>query len=217
MHSDSEKKATTVLFLRHGKTDYPKSRYYDDAIEDPALNAVGLREAAPCASFFADYPHKISAVYVSPSCRTQETAKIAMQTLGLSLQVVDGLQEWRFGKWGGLTSEEIQTRYPDEWAAWRADILHFTPSGGESLDCFAKRANAMVTELVAQHADQTLVMVTHAGVIRMIVAAALEMPPLNFKRLVIAHASITKIAYTDRWPNLHAFSYTPEILNKETL
>lgn len=217
MHSNSEKKATTVLFLRHGKTDYPKSRYYDDRIEDPSLNTVGLREAAPWSAFFESYPHKISAVYVSPSCRTQETAKIAMKTLGLSPQVVEGLQEWRFGRWGGLTAEQIKTQYAEEWTAWRGDMLHFTPSGGESLDHFAKRANATVAELVSRHPQQTLLMVTHAGVIRMIVAAALEMPLLNFKRLVIAHASVTKIAYTDRWPNLHAFSYIPEILNEETL
>lgn len=215
MHADSGKKATRVLFLRHGKTDYPKSRYYDDTIEDPPLNAAGLQELRSWPSFFEACP-QISAVYVSPSCRTRETAKIVTETLGLRVQVVEGLQEWRFGAWGGLTADEIQTRYPGEWAAWREDMLHFSPSGGESLDHFSKRVNAAVAELVTQHVDQTLLMVTHAGVIRMVVAAALEMPLLNFKRLVIRHASMTEIAYTNRWPNLHAFSYIPEILNEET-
>lgn len=217
MHADSEKKGTTVFFLRHGQTDYPKNRYYDDSIEDPSLNESGLREVKRWPSFFEDNPPKVSAVYVSPSCRTRETAKIATEGLGLKHQIVAGLQEWHFGMWGGLTGSEIQNKYPDEWTAWRKDMMNFSPSGGESLSRFSKRANAAVAELIAQHANQTVLMVTHAGVIRVIVAAALEMPMLNFKRLVIGHASMTEIAYTDRWPNLHAFSYIPEIVNEETL
>ena len=216
MHADAEKKASTVLFLRHGQTDYSKNRYYDDSIEDPSLNEIGLRSVGRWPSFFKGNPRKIAAVYVSPSCRTRQTAKLATAVLGLKHEIVAGLQEWRFGVWGGLTGREIQKKYPDEWAAWRADMLHFSPSGGESLSCFSKRVNATVAGLVARHPGQTVLTVTHAGVIRMVVAAALEMPMLNFKRLVIAHASMTEIAYTDRWPNLHALSYIPEIVNEET-
>lgn len=215
MHEGSDKKETTVLFLRHGQTDYPKNRYYDDTIEDPPLNATGLKAAKRWPAYFEGNPQSISALYVSPSCRTRETAQIAADVLDIAHNIEHGLQEWRFGTWGGLTGSEIQSKYPDEWANWRKDMQHVSPSGGESLSQFSKRVNTTVAELVSRHPGQTVLMVTHAGVIRMIVAKALEMPMLNFKRLVIAHASMTKIAYTDRWPNLHAFSYIPGIVNEE--
>ena len=215
MHSDSERKSVTVLFLRHGQTDYPKDRYYNDAIEDPALNQTGRHQANQWPGYFDKNPRAITAVYVSPSRRTQETAKIAAEGLAVPCETVDGLQEWRFGRWGGLTTPEIKIKYQEEWNAWHEDTAHFTPSGGESLSGFSKRVNEIITDLVSRHSGQTVLVVTHAGVIRMIVSAALEMPLVNFKRLVIAHGSITEIEYTDRWPNLHAFSFIPEILNEE--
>lgn len=209
MHGESGRKSTTVLFLRHGQTDYPKDRYYDDAIEDPALNSSGLNQAHVWSKYFEDNTRLIQAVYVSPSRRTQETAKIATENLGLKCETLDGLQEWRFGSWGGMTAKEIKKKYPDGWDAWRKDLVHFSPSGGESLSQFSKRVNHTVDELVARHPEQTFLVVTHAGAIRMIVSDALEMPLHNFKRLVIGHASMTEIEYTDRWPNLHAFSFIP--------
>ncbi len=216
MHGDSERKSTTVLFLRHGQTDYPKNRYYDDAIEDPALNTSGLKQAHVWPRYFENNTRPIQAVYVSPSRRTQETAKIATESLGLKHETVEGLQEWRFGSWGGLTTDEIKKKYPEEWRAWRKDMLHFAPSGGESLSQFSKRVNQTVAELVTCHPEQTFLVVTHAGAIRMIVSDALEMPLHNFKRLVIGHASMTKIEYTDLWPNLHAFSFIPRTNKGET-
>lgn len=216
MHSDSERKSATVLFLRHGQTDYPKDRYYDDAIKDPPLNAAGRKQARLWPDYLATYPQPIVGVYASPSRRTQETADLAADRLSVDCTTMAGLQEWRFGHWGGLTADEIRSKHPEEWRAWRKDILHFTPSGGESLSLFSKRVNEAAAALVSKHAGETVLVVTHAGAIRMIVAAALGMPLTHFKRLVVGHGSITRIEYTDRWPNLHTFSFYPTTSHEET-
>ncbi len=210
MHTDTPRKSTTVLFLRHGETDYPKERYYDDVLDDPPLNPAGLQQARLWPSYLESRSEPIAGVYVSPSRRTQETADIATQKLDVHCETMAGLQEWQFGRWGGLTASEIKSKYQEEWIAWREDVVHFAPIGGESLSQFSKRVNETVAALVSKHFGETVLVVTHAGAIRMIVAAALEMPMVNFKRLVIRHASMTEIEYTDRWPNLHAFSFYPK-------
>ncbi len=210
MHTDSERKSTTLLLLRHGQTDYPKDRFYDDALEDPALNPLGRNQAGAWTSFLEKYEQAIAGIYVSPSRRTQETAQIATEKLEAQRVTMEALQEWRFGRWGGLSSKEVKMKYPAEWAAWRKDMAHFTPEGAESLKVFSRRVNEGIATLVSKHIGETVLVVTHAGSIRMIVAHALEMPLIHFKRLVIRHASITKIEYTDRWPNLHAFSFYPK-------
>lgn len=216
MHTDSKRKSTTALLLRHGQTDYPKDRYYNDVLENPPLNQHGIRQAGVWPGRFKEWSRPIAAVYTSPSRRTQETARIAAAGLNLPLETVEDLRERDFGFWGGLSAGEIKTRFPEAWAEWRADTLHFIPDGGESLVGFSKRIAETMEALVLRHQNQLFLAVTHVGPIRMIVAAALGMPLHNLKRLIIRNGSMTEVEYTKRWPNLHALSFAPDSANKET-
>ena len=200
--------ATSFLFLRHGATDFPENRYYCDSVEDPPLNAVGLKQASRWPDRLQGKP--FSALYVSPSRRTQETARPITERLGLKIETVEGLRERSFGSWDGLTNDVIQQRFPTEWSAWKKDLLHFTPAGGESLVGFAKRVDETIQTLLTRHAGQTILLVTHVGPIRMIVSAALGMALENQKRLVVGSCSLTQIDYTASWPNLVFFSLRPE-------
>lgn len=208
----TKEKGTTLLLLRHGATDFPEGRYYCDAVEDPPLNGDGLKRASAWAERLKG--ESIAAVYVSPSRRTEETAQRATEGLGLRIETLDRLRERSFGAWDGLTPEEIQTKFPEEWSAWKGDFLNFTPSGGESLLGFSRRVEETIQALLSQRAGQTLLVVTHAGPIRMIVAAALEIPLENIKRLVVGSCSMTQIEYTASWPNLVSFSLRPELFYK---
>jgi broad specificity phosphatase PhoE len=205
--------ATTILFLRHGATDFPEDRYYCDAIEDPPLNSIGLKQAATWTDRLKT--KLIAAAYVSPSRRTQETARLATQGLTLSSKTLEGLRERSFGIWDGLTTDEIKNKYPSEWSGWKNDLLHYAPSGGESLVDFSKRVDQTVQGILSRHSGQTLLVVTHVGPIRMIVAAALGIPLENVKRLVVGSCSTTQIEYTESWPNLVSFSLRPESFYKE--
>ncbi len=209
MHSDSGRKSNIALFLRHGETDFSKHRFYNDAIEDPPLNPRGLQQAELWEERLKN-GREIAAIYVSPSLRTQETARIATAALGIEIKTVTGLRERSFGTWGGLSTEEVQKKFPEDWTAWKRDKMHHAPGGGESLMDFFKRVSKTVAQLTSQHHEQTLLVVAHAGTIRMLVIAALGMPLENFKRLVITNCSMTEIEYSDQWPNLHRFSFRPD-------
>jgi len=209
MHSDTGRKSNIALFLRHGETDFSKHRFYDDAIEDPPLNPRGLKQAALWTARLRN-DRKIAALYVSPSLRTQETASIATSALDLEIETVTGLRERSFGAWGGLSTEEVQKQFPEDWAAWKRDKMHHAPLEGESLMDFFKRAEQTIEQLTSRHHEQTILVVAHAGTIRMLVIAALGMPLGNFKRLVITNCSITEIEYSEQWPNLHRFSFRPD-------
>lgn len=209
MHSDTGRKSNIALFLRHGETDFSKQRFYDDAIEDPPLNPRGLKQAQLWKEPLKN-EREIAAIYASPSLRTQETAKIATSAIDLDIETVTGLRERSFGTWGGLSTEEVQNKFPEDWADWKRDKMHHAPLGGESLMDFFKRVEQTITQLITQHHEQTILVVAHAGTIRMLVIAALGMPLENFKRLVITNGSMTEIEYSDRWPNLHRFSFLPD-------
>ncbi len=210
MHSNTGRKSSTALFLRHGETDYSKHRFYDDAIEDPPLNARGRSQASLWTDKIETKYKTLSGLYVSPSLRTQETATIATQKLGIDIQTNDGLRERSFGTWGGLNAEEVKKQFPEDWAAWKRDKIEHVPLGGESLKGFFTRVKETIAQLTSQHPEQTILVVTHAGTIRMLVIAALEMPLENFKRLIITNCSITEIEYSEQWPNLQTLSFRPD-------
>lgn len=203
--------ATSILFLRHGATDFPENRYYCDAIEDPTLNSTGLKQARSWSERLKK--QSIVAVYVSPSLRTQETAREATGGLGLPAETLPGLRERSFGAWDGLTSDEIPKQFPAEWAAWKNDLLNFVPSQGESLVGFSNRVDGTLESLRLRHAGQTVLVVTHVGPIRMIVASALGISLENTKRLVVGSCSLTRIEYTASWPNMVFFSLRPEFFD----
>lgn len=199
---------TKCILLRHGETDYPHNKYYCDLKEDPPLNRTGLKQAKGWGNFLNDL--SLSAVYVSPSRRTRETAGTATRGGPLNPVAMKGLQERGFGTWEGLTSKKIKEDMPDEWQALKDDVLNFRPPGGESLVEFSARVNDTIQLLLLRHPGQTIMIVTHVGPIRMMVSAALGVPLENFKRLVVGYCSITEIEYTKSWPNLISFSRKPD-------
>jgi len=207
MPREDKTKAPTVLLLRHGETDYSKKRFYADEIENPPLNALGIKQAERWEGRLQNDRRTLAGIYVSPSRRTQETAQLATRGLPLTIETIADLGERNFGSWGGRTSSEIQAQHPDEWKAWQEDVVNFSPPGGESLLGFSIRVKEAVRQIVARHPEGYTLAVTHAGPIRMLVTAALGMPIVNFKRLIISNCSITEIEFTEQWPNLHTLSY----------
>src|SRR3569832_697073 len=125
----TKEQAASILYLRHGATDFPENRYYCDPVEDPPLNATGLQQA----SLWPERLRKreIAAVYVSPSRRTQETAQPLLKRLDINAETLEGLRERSFGAWDGSTNELIQQQRSQEWAAWKSAPLHYVPPGGE--------------------------------------------------------------------------------------
>ena len=67
-----KEKSTTVIFVRHGKTDFPLDRIYCDEQEDPPLNSEGLEHARHAAALLQGLG--IDVIYVSPYRRTRMTA-----------------------------------------------------------------------------------------------------------------------------------------------
>ena len=121
--------------------------------------------------------------------------------------------EWReicFGEWDGKTYEEIHNSNPDALSAFWDSPLKNTPPGGEPLRDFASRIQNAWQGLINTSADQHVLLVTHSGVIRQVLAHILEIPETSTApttRIHTPYASLTRIeVYTDEqgkhWPRL---------------
>ena len=104
---------------------------------------------------------KVDAVYSSPLSRAVETAEAIARYQGKEVQISDGLIDIDFGRWQGVSHEEVRERHGDLYRQWR-DTPHLVRfPGGESLEDVRRRVLGVIDEIVRDHADKTLVMVSH--------------------------------------------------------
>lgn len=145
-----------LLLLRHGRTEWNARRRFQGQA-DPPLDEVGRMQAYEVAGLIAAVrPDRIVS---SDLVRALETAQIVASTIAMPVAVEPRLRERSLGHWEGLTRDEVETTYPDEFADWRAG-RDVSRRGGETRDEVAARALAAFAE---QPPVDTMVLVTHSA------------------------------------------------------
>jgi probable phosphoglycerate mutase len=152
--------ATRILLVRHGETDWNAAGRIQGHSDTP-LNAAGREQARRTAQRLASEP--VRALYSSDLARASETATIIGQTLGLPVATSLRLRERQYGAWEGLTAAEIQARYPEQFAQWRARSTDFAPPQGETRAQLLTRALAELQTIARRHVREAVVVVTHGG------------------------------------------------------
>jgi probable phosphoglycerate mutase len=181
--------------LRHGETVLtPEKRFSGSGGSDPALSAVGRRQADAVAAALAERG-TIQAIISSPLRRCRETADAVASRLGLPVSVEEGLRETDFAAWEGLTYAEVRERYPDDLEAWLASPKAAPTGGGESFATVARRVAATRDKLLALHQGRTVLLVTHVTPVKTLVRLALGAPPESLFRMELSAASLSAVAY----------------------
>ena len=169
-----------VYLMRHGEVANGGEKRYNGHI-DVDITKQGVEQMHRLAGLLSGEP--ITAVYSSDLIRSVKGAEIISKSLGLKYTPLKSLRERSVGAWEGLTAEEIKQRYPEEYKAWRSDLLNYRPPGGECLLDVQARILPEYQRLVAAHNGQEIAMLLHGGVNRVILADALGLPPLNLFRI----------------------------------
>lgn len=180
----------TIILVRHGENDWSKENKLAGRIPGIHLNDVGHQQAHAVAQRLAALP--IKAVYSSPLTRCVETADYIADTHGLAVHHVSELVEVDYGEWEGKKIKKL-AKLP----LWRA--VQFFPSRarfpqGEALRDVQHRVVKAIEEIAGRHAEETVVIVSHADLIRLALAHYLGMHIDSFQRLIISPASASIIA-----------------------
>jgi broad specificity phosphatase PhoE len=146
---------------------------------------------------------RVAAVYASPLGRTRATAEIIARPQGLAVIADPSLREMAFGDWEGLTRTEVEARWPDLFDLWRRSPERAVPAGGEGLLEVAGRAGKALQQIRDNHPDGTVVLVSHAIVLRLIVLDALGLGPERLWSLDASPAGLTEIEYLPGWATVH--------------
>jgi broad specificity phosphatase PhoE len=162
------------------------------------LAEKGRTQASVVAERIAAMDKKPTAIYASPLERTRETAAPIASALGLRVRTARGLIESDVGAWTEKPLSRVSRS--KEWATVHRWPAGFRFPGGESFADMSARSTGAVLELVAAHPGETIVAVSHADPIKLIVAAAAGVPLDLMQRLVISPCSVSALLFTSGGP-----------------
>ena len=148
-----------VFLVRHGETEWNRQRRRQGQL-DSALTVEGLAGARRLGTVVASLP--ADSVFSSPLGRAATTASFGAAQLGLSVTVVEDLAEIHHGKMAGLTSSEIDQRFPGEMTRRSYSKYEWRFPGGESYADADRRASAALLQ-IARHGVQRPLVVSHEG------------------------------------------------------
>jgi 2,3-bisphosphoglycerate-dependent phosphoglycerate mutase len=166
---------TRLCLIRHGETDWNASHRIQGQLNIP-LNENGRIQAL---SLGALSDNNFDAIYSSDLNRAYETAR--MLAGDAEVVALPSLRERHHGLFQGLTASEAALRYPEEFCRHKSRDPDYDLETGESLMQFALRVGAALDALAKRHEDQTIAIVTHAGVLDVIYRKATG-KPLNAPR-----------------------------------
>jgi ribonuclease H / adenosylcobalamin/alpha-ribazole phosphatase len=186
---------TRFLLLRHGQTELSVERRYSGR-GNPALTEVGRHQAEAAAQHLGQRGG-VSAVVTSPLQRAYDTAAEAAKALGVDVTIDDDLIETDFGAWEGLTFMEAAEHDPDLHRKWLHDTT-VRPPDGESFDSVADRVQRARARIIAEHAGETVLVVSHVTPIKTLLRLALDAGPGILYRL---HLDLASLSIAEFYPD----------------
>ncbi len=154
-----------ICLVRHGETAWNAERRLQGHIDIP-LNTRGLSQAEATARSLARAGEGFAALYSSDLQRARQTADAVARTQRLAATHDTRLRERHYGVLQGLTFEEAERQQPQAWQHFKKrDPLVALDGGGESLGGLAARVRAALEDIAARHAGESVVVVTHGGVL----------------------------------------------------
>jgi len=187
---------TEILLIRHGETAWNAERRLQGQLDIP-LNEEGKRQAAALARALTAEP--VDAIISSDLRRARSTAQAVAEACGLPLQTDPSLRERCFGAFEGLLYAEMEARYPEAYAQWRARDPHARyPDGERRAETFAEfyqRSVAAVSGIANVYRDKRVVIVSHGGVLDCVYRAAHAMPITAPRNFDVLNATINRLSW----------------------
>lgn len=184
-----------VILVRHGQTEWNRVERFRGRYDVP-LNTTGITQADSTGRCIAAI-WQPSAIYSSPLSRAVQTVEKIALPLGLSVKPYPGLIDIDYGEWQGLYTEEARKKYPGAISDWFQSPHKANIPGGETLAAVRERAMSALSDLIERHDGQTIVLVSHTVVNRLILLGILGLGNDRFWRLHQEPCAINVFEYGD--------------------
>ena len=195
----------TIYFLRHGQTELSRENKFCGSGLDPDLTSDGREMAHSFADAYGTMEWQ--SIYCSSLQRTKSTAAPLSDALGMTATVCADLNEIAYGKWEGLTKEQVDQAYHDDYIRWLADPAWHAPTEGELAIEIARRALRVVEDIEHEHEQGNVLVVSHKATIRILICSLLGIDVGRFRyRLACPVGSLSIVGFSREGPLLHSLA-----------
>jgi broad specificity phosphatase PhoE len=146
-------------------------------------------------------------IYTSDLGRARETAGIiaAAQPKEVHVVATPDLQECDYGRWEGLTRDEIILRFPEDWENWRKSGRLGSSTGGEDFLSLAGRAGRAYEKAAGE--EKTVLIAAHRGPLQAILCHAMGLDLVKMRRFFVTNCSLSALeCCPGHWPRLILFN-----------
>jgi broad specificity phosphatase PhoE len=184
---------TRVLLIRHGVTDWhAQGRVLGQ--RDVPLSAAGVEQMQRTAAALADV--KIAEIISSPLQRALQSAEIVGRKDAIEVARDPRLTDFQLGRWTGMPVAEI-TQTP-EYQRFLAGPSSDRIPGGESLEEVRRRAVGAIEQAITDNPmGDAIAVISHAGVIRILLTHYLGSPIETYHRIRVSPGSVSVLAFGD--------------------
>jgi broad specificity phosphatase PhoE len=179
---------TRFMLARHATCALTEHMLFGRVIDAP-LDTRGQRQALALARRIA--PEKPSAVLSSPRRRARQTARAIAALTGHTVRVDWRLDELDFGRWSGKSFASLAAD-PD-WHRWNRERASSATPLGDDMAKARMRLMQVLDDIAQEYPEQTVVLVTHAEVIRAALLHFMNRSANDFQKLEIAPASLSVV------------------------
>ena len=189
-----------LLLIRHGETEWSRSGQHTGRTDVP-LTDEGMAAASVLSAAIAR--RHVVAAFTSPASRATQTAELA--GLISALQDPD-LQEWDYGGYEGLTTEQIQQKHPG-WYLWRDGVVPGDEDHpGETVGQVGARADAVLRRAVPLLAGGDVALVAHGHSLRILTARWLDLDPAQGRHFRLDTGTMSSLGYEHAQPVISSWN-----------
>lgn len=183
-----------LFLVRHGESKWNSLKKIQGQ-QDIPLTDKGIQQANLIGNRLIG--KEINKIYSSNLDRAYTTAKIIGNKLKLDVTPMKEFNEINFGIWEGMSYEEIDTKYYDEFILWRKDPEKLHIEGAETLNKLQKRAMDGLDRIIYDNNKDNILIVSHSATIKVMILGLLDIPLSNFKNLTLNNVGLTTIEFRD--------------------
>ena len=180
---------TRIDLLRHGACEGGE---IFRGSTDVALSDLGWQQMRDKVESLGEarWDHIVS----SPLQRCLRFAEDLSTQRTVAMAVRENLREMHFGDWEGLPHAEARNRFPQAWADFWESPADASPPNGEAMPDFCQRITGELDAVAEQHRGQSVLLVVHGAVIRVMMCHLLGMPMGAMTRITVPYAGLTRFS-----------------------
>jgi probable phosphoglycerate mutase len=182
-----------LFIARHGETEYNRKQLLQGRGIDASLNETGVQQAKELSDYLSSYP--VQYLGSSSLRRSYETAGYHGKSIEKDVVQYAGLDEMDYGDFEGASFPEVEKEIKQISRSWRSGDVDLRIPGGESPKDTFDRANSAMMELMESTGEETIAVVIHGRLIRILLSEWLGLGLRNMHKIDHQNGSVNQLVY----------------------